>query len=251
MRVRWAAATHPGRRRASNEDAFCARPDLGLFVVADGMGGHVAGEIASRLAVDTIEATVAAGDCSPSDSRNCTLVERRLEQGFERASQAISDHTARQPRLRGMATTASAILISAGASAIAHVGDSRIYLWRDHLLQQLTHDHSWVAEQVTMGLLSSAEARQHPWRNVVTRALSGGNDPEIDTVELSPARGERFLLCSDGLSGVVPHDTIARILSTTNGLEAICEQLIAAANEGGGPYNITVLLLEVAGTDAA
>ena len=183
MRVRWAAATHPGRRRASNEDAFCARPDLGLFIVADGMGGHVAGEIASRLAVDTIEATVAAGDASAADSRNCTLAERRLQEGFERASQAISDQTSRQPRLRGMATTASRVLIPNGASAIAHVGDSRVYLWRDQLLQQLTHDHSWVAEQVTMGLLSPAEARQHPWRNVVTRALSASDPPQV---ELSP-----------------------------------------------------------------
>ena len=158
MRVRWAAATHPGRRRASNEDAFCARPDLGLFIVADGMGGHVAGEIASRLAVDTIEATVAAGDANPPDSSKTTLPERRLQAGFERASQAISDQTSLQPRLRGKATTASAVLIAADASAIAHVGDSRVYLWRDQLLQQLTHDHSWVAEQVTMGSTSAGNS---------------------------------------------------------------------------------------------
>jgi protein phosphatase len=245
MRVRWAAATHPGRRRASNEDAFCARPDLGLFVVADGMGGHVAGEIASRLAVDTIEATIAAGDCSPSDSRNCTLAERRLEHGFERASQAISDHTARQPRLRGMATTASAILISAGASAIAHVGDSRIYLWRDHLLQQLTHDHSWVAEQVTMGLLSSAEARQHPWRNVVTRALSASDPPQVELSPLTLQDGDRLLISSDGLHGVIGDDRIAEVLGTTESLEATCQGLIDDANGAGGPDNITTLILEI------
>jgi serine/threonine protein phosphatase PrpC len=183
MRVRWAAATHPGRRRASNEDAFCARPDLGLFVVADGMGGHVAGEIASKLAVDTIEAAVASGACCAPDPRNCTLAERRLQEGFERASLAIAERTSRDPRLRGMATTASALLLSAGTSALAHVGDSRVYLWRDALLQQLTHDHSWVAEQVTLGLMSDAEARQHPWRNVVTRALSASDPPHVD---LSP-----------------------------------------------------------------
>jgi protein phosphatase len=153
--------------------------------------------------------------------------------------------------LRGMATTASAVLVGKTSACVGHVGDSRVYALRDGTLRQITDDHSWVEEQVRAGTMTASAARQHPWRNVVTRALSGGNDPEIDTVELSPAGGERFLLCSDGLSGVVPHDTIARILSTTHGLEAMCEQLIAAANEGGGPDNITVLVLEVAGTDAA
>ena len=245
MHVRWAAATHPGRRRASNEDAFCARPDLGLFVVADGMGGHVAGEIASRLAVDTIESVIASGDCSEPDSRNCTLPERRLQTGFERASQAIADQAHRQPRLRGMATTASAILVSGGTSAIGHVGDSRVYLWRDRLLQQLTHDHSWVAEQVSLGLMSLAEARQHPWRNVVTRALSASDPP---LVELSPLRlqhGDRVLISSDGLHGVIADDRIADVLGVTDDLDRACQQLIDDANGAGGPDNITTLIVEI------
>ena len=110
----------------------------------------------------------------------------------------------------------------------------------------MTDDHSWVEEQVRAGTMSATAARQHPWRNVVTRALSGGGDPEIDTVELTPQPGERYLLCSDGLSGVVPHDAIARMLGENDGgLDGICERLIAAANEAGGPDNITVLVLEV------
>ncbi|AMY13023.1 Putative protein phosphatase 2C-type [Luteitalea pratensis] len=245
MGVRWAAVTHPGRRRASNEDAFCARPDLGLFIVADGMGGHVAGEIASGLAVDTIEATVAAGDANPPDSSNCTLAERRLQAGFERASQAISEQTARQPRLRGMATTASAILIGADASAIAHVGDSRVYLWRDQLLQQLTHDHSWVAEQVTMGLLSPAEARQHPWRNVVTRALSASDPPQVELSPLTLQHADRLLISSDGLHGVISDERIAVVLGSAESLERMCQQLIDDANGAGGPDNITTLILEI------
>ena len=245
MRVRWAAATHPGRRRASNEDAFCSRPDLGLFVVADGMGGHVAGEIASRLAVDTIEAAVAAGEAVPPDSRQCTLAERRLQVGFERASQAISEQTARNPRLRGMATTASALLISAESSAIGHVGDSRIYHWRDHLLQQLTHDHSWVAEQVTMGLLSPIEARQHPWRNVVTRALSASDPPQVELSPLTLQHGDRLLISSDGLHGVIGDDRIGVVLDTVANLELTCQQLIDDANDAGGPDNITTLILEI------
>lgn len=245
MRVRWAAATHPGRRRASNEDAFCARPDLGLFVVADGMGGHVAGEIASKLAVDTIEATVASGACCAPDSRNCTLAERRLQEGFERASLALAERTARDPRLRGMATTASALLLSTGTSALAHVGDSRAYLWRDGLLQQLTHDHSWVAEQVTLGLMSDAEARQHPWRNVVTRALSASDPPHVDLSPLTLQPGDRLLLSSDGLHGVIGDDRIGAVLGTAETLERACQQLIDDANAAGGPDNITTLILEI------
>jgi protein phosphatase len=245
MRVRWAAATHPGRRRASNEDAFCARPDLGLYIVADGMGGHVAGEIASRLAVDTIESTVASGDCCPPDSRNCTLGERRLQQGFERASQAISQETARNPRLRGMATTASALLLSAESGAIGHVGDSRIYLWRDDLLQQLTHDHSWVAEQVTLGLLSPAEARLHPWRNVVTRALSASDPPQVELSPLTLQNRDRLLISSDGLHGVISDERIGEVLAGMVDLDDACQRLIDEANTAGGPDNITTLILEI------
>ena len=245
MRVRSAAATHPGRRRASNEDAYCVRSDLGLYVVADGMGGHAAGEIASRLAVDTIEGIAASGDAYPPDTRNCTLAERRLQEGFERASLAISQQTAKNPRLRGMATTASALLLTDEGSAIAHVGDSRIYLWRDKLLQQLTHDHSWVAEQVMMGLLTAAEARQHPWRNVVTRALSASDPPQV---ELSPLRlqaGDRLLISSDGLHGVINDERIAAVVGSGESLERICQLLIEDANRAGGPDNITTLMLEI------
>jgi protein phosphatase len=245
MRVRWAAATHPGRRRASNEDAFCARPDLGLFIVADGMGGHVAGEIASRLAVDTIESTVASGDCSLPDSRNCTMGERRLQEGFDRASLAIAQQTAQNPRLRGMATTASVLLISGGASAIGHVGDSRIYLWRDGLLQQLTHDHSWVAEQVMLGLLSPAEARLHPWRNVVTRALSASDPPQVELSPLALQPRDRLLISSDGLHGVISDERIGAVLADAQDLDAGCQRLIDQANTAGGPDNITTILLEI------
>lgn len=245
MRVRWAAATHPGRRRASNEDAFCARPDLGLFVVADGMGGHVAGEIASRLAVDSIEATIASGACCAPDGRNCTLAERRLQEGFERASLAIGERTSRDPRLRGMATTASALLLSAGTSALAHVGDSRVYLWRDALLQQLTRDHSWVAEQVTLGLMSEADARQHPWRNVVTRALSASDPPQVDLSPLTLQHRDRLLLSSDGLHGVISDERIAVVIGGADTLERACQQLIDDANAAGGPDNITTLILEI------
>jgi len=258
MKVSWAVRTDPGLRRTSNEDSYCTRPELGLFVVADGMGGHVAGEVASRVAVETIQNFIS--ETAGADKNrtwpfpfepNISLEGNRLKAAFKLANRQIANAMADSADLRGMATTASAVLVGKTSACVGHVGDSRVYALRDGTLRQITEDHSWVEEQVRAGTMSASAARQHPWRNVVTRALSGGNDPEIDTVELSPARGERFLLCSDGLSGVVPHDTIARILSGSDGLEAMCEQLIAAANEGGGPDNITVLVLEVAGTDAA
>ena len=131
---------------------------------------------------------------------------------------------------------------------MAHVGDSRVYVLRDGSLEQLTHDHSWVEEQVRAGTMTPTAARQHPWRNVVTRALAGGEDPEIDVVEFEPTPGARFLLCSDGLFTVVPHDTIARTLGQQGvSLETICQHLIDAANDAGGPDNITTLVLEIEG----
>lgn len=245
MRVRWAAATHPGRRRASNEDAWCARPDLGLYIVADGMGGHVAGEVASRLAVDTVEAAIASGDAGPDAPADATPPERRLKSAFEQAAAAIALQSARNPRLKGMATTASAVLIAPDGSGIGHVGDSRVYLWRDAFLQQLTHDHSWVAEQVSLGLMTAAEARQHPWRNVVTRALSANDAPHVELSPLHLQPGDRLLISSDGLHGVITDARIAAVLETTTELDRATQQLIADANGAGGPDNITAIILEI------
>jgi protein phosphatase len=253
MRLSWAVRTDPGLRRSSNEDSFCTRDDLGLFVVADGMGGHVAGEVASRIAVDTIQTFI--GETAGADKNRTwpfpfepaiSLDGNRLKAAFRLANRQIANAMVDSADLRGMATTASALLTGKDKACVAHVGDSRIYVLRDGALEQITHDHSWVEEQVRAGTLTPTAARQHPWRNVVTRALAGGEDPEIDVVELSPRKGQRFLLCSDGLSTVVPHDTIARILGQSGvALETVCQGLIAAANDGGGPDNITTLVLEV------
>jgi PPM family protein phosphatase len=148
--------------------------------------------------------------------------------------------------LRGMATTASAVLASARNACVAHVGDSRVYVLRGSELVQLTNDHSWVEEQVRAGTMTPSAARQHPWRNVVTRALAGGDDPEVDIADVTPASGERFLLCSDGLFGVVTNDRIAAILGDRSAsLQDICDRLVAAANSGGGPDNITTVVIQV------
>lgn len=255
MSTTWAVASHPGLRRPSNEDSYSARADLGLFVVADGMGGHVAGEVASRLAVDAIAAfvldTVGADPHRtwpfPFYSR-LSVEANRLRTAFRLANRRLADEMASVESLRGMATTASALLLAADGparAALAHVGDSRVYRLRGGALDQISRDHSWVEEQVRAGALTPSDARHHPWRNVVTRALSGGDDPEVDVADLTIEAGDRWLLCSDGLTAVVADGRIREILEGGGPLEGLCERLIEEANRGGGPDNITALVLQV------
>jgi protein phosphatase len=252
MRVQWAASSHPGIRRLTNEDSYCTRPDLGLFVVADGMGGHVAGEIASRIVVQAIESYVADTVDADSSSTwpqaydvNLGVDGNRLKGAFHIANQRLAKEVAGSADLRGMATTASALIVNGSTAALAHVGDSRIYRWRNGVIERMTIDHSWVEDQVRAGLLSASEARQHPWRNVVTRALSGGEDPEIDlqTLELTPK--DRLLLCSDGLSSVVPDARIAALLTAHAEPAEACDALVAEANDAGGPDNVTALVVHI------
>ena len=249
----WAVSSDPGLRRSSNEDSYCTRPDLGLFVVADGMGGHVAGEVASRVAVEAIEIFIQ--ETAGADKNRTwpfpfepalSLEANRLKAAFRLANRRIASTIADSHDLRGMATTASSLLTGPDGACVAHVGDSRVYVLRGGHLQQITNDHSWVEEQVRAGTMTATAARQHPWRNVVTRALSGGEDPEVDVTQVQPVQGERYLLCSDGLFSVVPDEQIAALLGTPGvPLEDVCQKLIDAANAAGGPDNITALVLEV------
>ena len=250
MRVSWAARSDPGRRRPTNEDSYCARADLGLFIVADGMGGHVGGEVASRLAVDELERFVDAttgidaGDTWPipidlAVGRNGN----RLQAGLDLANRCIADRVEGSLDLRGMATTAVALLVSEDVAALAHVGDSRAYRLRANQLTRLTRDHSWVEEQMRAGMLSPTAARAHPWRNIVTRALSGADDLRIDLSEFRLEPGDELLLCSDGLSSVVADDEIGVVLGAPGTLDGMCGELIRRANDAGGPDNVTVLVL--------
>ena len=249
----WAVRTDAGLRRSSNEDSHVARPDIGLFLVADGMGGHAAGEVASGVVVESVAAFIeetAGADMNRTwpfpFEPELSLEANRLKAAFRLATRRLAAAIADSNDLRGMATTASAILHGAKHSCVAHIGDSRVYVLRDQDLTQITDDHSWVEEQVRAGTLTAEAARQHPWRNVVTRALSGGDDPEIDVVEIKPAPGERYLLCSDGLFGVVADPLLAEILADrAASLDEICGRLIDAANAAGGPDNITAMILQV------
>lgn len=252
LRVSSAVASHPGLRREENEDAYCVRPDLGLYMVADGMGGHAAGEVASKLAVEVVEAFV--DDTRTADlnrtwpfpfDRSLSLDGNRLTAALRLANRRINTAMEGNESLRGMATTAAVVLVGGTQVVLAHVGDSRIYLNRDGHLGQLTQDHSWVSEQVRAGVMTEADARRHPWRNVVTRALSGGDDPEVEITEHETRDGDEIVICSDGLSGVVPLSTFESIVNAAPTLDAACQALIEAANKAGGPDNITVAVLKV------
>ena len=253
LTVDWAARSDTGLRRQANEDSYCARPDLGLFVVADGMGGHAAGEVASRVTVEAIEEHLAstrardgrtpgagAGEASPPTSA------ARLRAAFALANHRIAEQSAADASLRGMATTASAVWIDAdGTAVVGHVGDSRVYLWRGGIIERITSDHSWVEEQVRAGALHPSDARRHPWRNVVTRAIAGGADPLVDVADLRLRPGDRLLICSDGLSSVVADERLERELGERRPPGTTCETLVSLAIAEGGPDNITVVALDI------
>ncbi|MDA1093947.1 MAG: Stp1/IreP family PP2C-type Ser/Thr phosphatase [Acidobacteria bacterium] len=252
MRVSFASATDKGLRRSVNEDSLAVRDDLGLFLVADGMGGHAAGEVASQAAIHGIvafvESTVSVSPdqtwpipFNPAQSVDAN----RLDGGFRMADRRIASEVAGSSELRGMATTAVAALVSDNRVTLAHVGDSRAYRLRHGQLDQLTRDHSWVEEQIRAGTLTESAARAHPWRNIVTRALSGSEDLNVEIRELTLEPGDRLLLCSDGVFAVLSDDQIGDILRQHTDLNAVCDALITGANDGGGPDNVTAVVLEV------
>ena len=169
----------------------------------------------------------------------------RLRAGFRMGNRRLAAQIAASPALRGMATTAVAMLIDAGIGTLAHVGDSRAYRLRDGQLERLTRDHSWVEAQIRVGALSEMAARRHPWRNIVTRALLGSEDLEVDIQEVELHSGDRLLLCSDGVFTVLDDDQISDVLRREADLDSLCHALIQGANDGGGPDNVTAVVLEV------
>ncbi len=243
--------TDVGRKRKHNEDAYLLDAERGLFVVADGMGGHAAGEVASRLTVESIQEFIAGTEDDhdntwPFGYNNRYSVDgNRLSTAVERANEKVMRAVVNRPELKGMGTTVVAALFDEKRATLVHVGDSRAYLFRDAELRRLTDDHSWVQEQVNAGILSEEEARSHPLKNVVTRALGGGTHVAVDLIEIPVGDGDRFLLCSDGLTGMVSDEEITSALSSTRSLELIVRSLIDLANERGGVDNITAIMVEV------
>jgi serine/threonine protein phosphatase PrpC len=229
--------SHPGRRRRRNEDAWVCHPPL--FAVADGMGGARGGEIASRVA-----ATALGEDVDGSgEERVVALIQEANRQVYERARED-SDAS-------GMGTTITVALFESGVVWVGHVGDSRAYLIRDRKVDQLTEDHSLVAELVRTGRLSPEEAETHPQRSVITRALGTDPDVDVDVFSVEAKPGDLFLICSDGLTAMVDDATI---LDTVEGhrddLDTVAKELVAAANRSGGEDNITVVFFEVVDEEA-
>jgi protein phosphatase len=248
-RRRGHARTDIGRRRKSNEDAFFLDDDLGLYVVADGMGGHAAGEVASREAVDTVFGMVKRGigrvpvlvdPVSDDDSRT---VRRLMESAVQAATYFVYSMAEIDRAKSGMGTTISALLVCGGYAVTAQVGDSRIYRVLGGMVEQMTEDHTLVAWQVKQGLISQEEAERSPQRNVITRAVGNREYVQVDTRCIPLVSGARFLLCSDGLHGYLKEDDIAPIVSL--GGDRAVETFIDLANERGGKDNITALLLEL------
>jgi serine/threonine protein phosphatase PrpC len=231
--VEHAELSDVGRQREGNEDSMLAEPPL--FVVADGMGGAQAGEVASGLAVQTL------GEMPPDDGN----VEEELTEAIVQANRRIHDKSQDDRALAGMGTTLTAAFVHDGKVTLGHVGDSRAYRYRDGELAQLTDDHSLVAELERHGKLTAAEARVHPQRSMILRALGIGAEVEVDTYCFVGEPGDVFLLCSDGLSGLVHDAVIAEVLKDCETLEAAAEKLIELANLSGGPDNITTVLFRL------
>ncbi len=231
-----------GRQRRSNEDAYLARAPV--FVVADGMGGAQAGEVASQLAVETFEHGL--GEASASSA------EELLADRVREANARIHEMSREQPQKAGMGTTLTAAHVGAHDVAIAHVGDSRAYRLRAGQFERLTEDHSLVEEMRRRGQLTAEEADEHPQRSVITRALGPEPDVRVDTHSWRGEAGDVYLLCSDGLTSMVSEARVADIVRSANGLDDAGRALIAAANDAGGRDNITVVLfaLEEVGLDA-
>jgi protein phosphatase len=236
---RHAFATDPGRKRRQNEDAFVVRPPL--FAIADGMGGARAGEIASALA---------AGALNESGTRSGG--EDRVRELIQEANRRVHERASNDPATSGMGTTMTVALVEpTGDITFGHVGDSRAYVLRGDTLEQLTDDHSLVAELVRRGELSASDAEVHPQRSVITRALGTDPDVDVDAFTVHPQPGDIYLLCPDGLSDMVAGEGIEEVLLANRGdLDDTAKALVRAANRGGGDDNITAVLFEIVADDA-
>ncbi|MGI8746962.1 MAG: PP2C family protein-serine/threonine phosphatase [Deinococcus sp.] len=225
-----------GRQRHINQDAalMLDLPGGGLFAVADGMGGHAAGELAANLALDTLSSSFLSGR-GP--------VPERLANAVQAANLAVLRHAVGE--YVGMGTTLIALVVDRGAALLAHVGDSRAYLLRGGKLHRLTEDHSWVAEQVRLGQLTEAQARYHQWRSVVSNALGGEERVRLELYGFPLQRGDRLLLCSDGLSGVLDDSGLHRRLACGQDPDTTARALVDAANAQGGPDNVTAIIADI------
>ena len=244
--------TDVGMKRRLNEDVFLIDSDAGVYLVADGMGGHAAGEVASRMAADEIDRVVASGQHGSGQTwpehwdPDLSIQANLLVDAIREAHRHVTEAVTQNPDLKGMGTTVVAAGYDCDSNllVICHVGDSRAYLLRDGRLDVLTNDHSWVHEQISAGLLTEESARSHPLKNVVTQALGGSTEPQADIFEMAMQERDLVLLCSDGLNSMLSDSEIESILNRGGELENLAKSLVVTANEQGGNDNITVVLLQ-------
>jgi serine/threonine protein phosphatase PrpC len=245
-------ASDVGRKRHHNEDSFLCNDALGLYAVADGMGGHLGGERASRMAVEIIERELEKalrssphprpGETASNDSDDRNPVSNLLKRAVVEADRSIYEAALANPALSGMGTTLTALLFVGGRVHLGHVGDSRAYLYRNGKARQLTEDHSWIQEQVRAGLLSPEEAKESRFRNIITRSVGFEPSVEPDLVGLPVQAGDCYVLCSDGLSNYVSVEEVGQVL-TGHFYRDVAPVFVDMANERGGDDNVTCLVI--------
>jgi protein phosphatase len=253
MIIDFGASTHVGMKREHNEDSFLALPEAGLFAVCDGMGGYAAGEVASKLACDEMRQFFELTDRDHEATwpykadRALSFDENRLAVSIKLANQTVIERSQTDPKCRGMGTTVVGLLFGEDNHiVVAHAGDSRAYVFREGDLHRLTRDHSLVEEYVRMGRLTPEEAKNFPQKNIILRALGQQKTIEIEVHTHEAQTGDIYLLCSDGLSGMLEDEQIQAILRGQSGLgqlNACAQTMIDQANKAGGQDNITCVLV--------
>jgi protein phosphatase len=250
MRITGWGASDVGRKRHHNEDSMLCNNELKLFAVADGMGGHLGGERASRMAVEILEREIEkarqegllaapSSDLPPGEPHPLRTILRRA---VVAADQAIYETAMANPALAGMGTTLTVLLFSGNQAHMGHVGDSRAYLYRDGRARQLTEDHSWIQEQVRAGLISAEEAKESRFRNIITRSVGFEPSVEPDLTAMAVQAGDAFVLCSDGLSNYLSADEFGQVL-TGHFYRDVAKVFVDMANERGGDDNVTCLVV--------
>lgn len=243
-RFRYCGLSDRGQVRSHNEDNWLILPDKALFLVADGMGGAAGGELAARMVVEELPRLLAE---KRQDYQELfpTELTALISEALVELSKRVRDYATENPEFSGLGSTVVLALIKDKQAVMAHMGDSRAYWWRQGCLEQLTKDHSIVQYLVDLGEITPEEAARHPARNQITRCIGMSHEPipEVRVIDLAP--GDRLLLCSDGLTGMVAAASIAEILAAAPDPELACRDLVAAANEAGGKDNITVVVVDV------
>ncbi len=250
MNIRYAGCTHVGMKRTSNEDSLFLLAEQNLYMVADGMGGHASGEVASRLAVETVANFFIDTGRDPEstwpfkENREVNFDINRLVTSVKLANRRVHESSVCDASLRGMGTTFVAMAVVDSGAYIAHVGDSRAYRVDESGIEQVTEDHSLLNDYLKVHDLSPEEIENFPHKNVIVRALGMKEDVEVDVYPADAKPGQTWLLCSDGLSGMISDEVILDLVRAANGdLERCCESLIAKANANGGTDNITVVMV--------